>query len=175
MIARSLRLVTVALVGLTVLAVASCDDDWDREATGVCRGTEVRRCRTVCDYWCDRWYGGCSPVCWDQCGSTCYPAPDPAPGPTEPGPSERDAAAPIPPTTNDGEGVLCTPCGRTDDCQSGSLCILPGGATDAGADGGARNGFCGQTCGTNPDCPAGFVCAQLGSVRQCLPTGGRCP
>jgi hypothetical protein len=172
MISRGLRIVFVLLCPAAL--VASCtDDDWDRPI--VCNGTAVRRCRTICDYWCYGggyygYYSGCSPVCWDSCSTSCYPSPAPA-QPADAGPP-IDAAAPAP--TNDGSGVLCSPCAKTDDCQSGSVCIFPGGPRDdAGTDAGAR-GFCGQTCTTNPDCPGGFVCAQLGSVRQCLPTAGRC-
>jgi len=172
------RLAAVALVSTGLLVVVSCrHDDWD-EVVAECRGTVVRRCRTVCDYWCYGgyygWYGSCSPVCWDQCSGSCYPSPE-TPDPVDAGPAPvADASAtPPPPPPNDGSGVLCSPCAKTDDCQPGSVCILPGGVSDAGADAGPP-GFCGQSCTTNPDCPQGYVCAQLGTLRQCLPTGGRC-
>jgi hypothetical protein len=169
MIARGVRIVILALG--PVALVASCTDNRADDPID-CNGTTVRRCRTICDYFCygGGYYGGygtCSPVCWDSCATSCYPSPEPAP-PADAGPPH--AAAPAPAPTNDGAGVLCSACAKTDDCQSGSVCIFPGGPRD---DAGPR-GFCGQTCTTNPDCPGGFVCAQLGSLRQCLPTAGRC-
>jgi hypothetical protein len=169
MVSRGLRIVMLALVAAAL--VASCDDG--RDAPIVCEGTAVRRCRTICDYWCYGGgysygyygYGGCSPVCWDSCSVSCYPSPEPV---TDAGPPAIVDAG-VPPQ-NDGSGVLCSACVKTDDCQSGSVCIFPGGTRD---DAGTR-GFCGQACTTNQDCPGGFVCTQIGSIRQCLPTAGRC-
>lgn len=131
----------------------------------------VRHCRTVCTSWCD--YYGCYPDCYDQCWDECgyNPAPPAQPKPptsaSDAGPapdaSASDAGAP----PSGGRGVLCSPCGSNDDCQSGALCIQRGGA-DAGGS------FCGLACNAATDCPDQFTCAQIGSAKQCIPLAGGC-
>ena len=141
----------------------------------------VRRCRTVCNYWCDAW--GCYPMCYDQCWGDCYVYPDPPPSTTAP--PAADGATPPPPPADggvspdagSGSGALCNACASNEDCASGALCIVRGGprpadAEDAGAP--TRSGFCGQACSAPADCPEGFACSQLGSVRQCIPRSGTC-
>lgn len=130
----------------------------------------VTRCRTVCDYYCDSW--GCYPSCYDYCFNDCYitPRAPEAPTPTDAAasqPNQADAGAPS--STAAGRGVLCSPCTSTDDCHSGSLCIVRG--SDAGA---SAAGFCGHPCTTSAECPASFVCTAIKGHGQCLPTGDRC-
>ncbi len=176
---------SLAAVAGVIVAAASCDDPNDRYRD--CDYVDTQ-CNQVCDYTCD--YYSCYPTCWNQCWDECrdghrrYPSGSSSSGSapdidatvvTPP----SDAAAP--PVATDagtgGTGVLCTSCVSNSDCESGALCILRGGPPrDAGTDGGAPpgRGFCGAACSTTKDCPDGFLCSQLGSSRQCLPTGNAC-
>lgn len=153
--------VVVSLGAFTALAAASC------VATYSDCDYVVRRCRTVCDYWCDYW--GCYPRCWDQCWYDCYYYASPPPPPPPPQSPPPDGSAP--PATSTGTaglGVLCSPCSSNDDCQSGSLCIEPGGEA------GAQAPFCARSCQASADCPGGFSCTELGTSRQCLPVADGC-
>lgn len=172
----------MGFVSGVIVAAASCDDPNDRYRN--CDYVDTQ-CNQVCDYSCD--YYSCYPTCWTQCWDQCrdghrhYPGVTgasssgaPVTDATVVAPPPTDASAPV---TDGGTGVLCTACISNSDCEKGALCILRGGPPrDAGADGGAvpGRGFCGAACTTTQDCPDGFLCSQLGSSRQCLPTGNAC-
>ena len=171
----------VALGG--ILVAASCASEGSSYRSYADCDEVIRRCRTVCNYWCDAW--GCYPMCYDQCWDDCYIFPKPPPAATTPPTS--DASSPPPPPASDagpsaeagsGSGGLCNTCTSNEDCSSGALCIVPGGPRPdaSSADGGAPagSGFCGKGCAVTADCPEGFACSQLGSVRQCIPTSGKC-
>jgi hypothetical protein len=172
-VARWALTCAVAVVG--VIVTASCNDD--RPSYADCDSV-VRRCQTVCNYWCDGW--GCYPTCYEQCWDDCYQrAPRGTPGPDAP---LQDASLPPPPAdagstpapSNDA-GVLCSACVSTADCAAGSLCILRGGAqSDAAPPDAGGAGFCSRACGSATDCPEGFACSQIGASRQCLPRRGTC-
>lgn len=174
---------SLGVVGSVIVAVASCAYE-DRGYYRDCDYVDTR-CQQVCDYYCD--YYSCYPTCWDQCWDEC--------GQTRRRPSSSssgavpvdasvpipvsDGGSPVPPVDagSSGTGVLCTSCTSNVDCESGALCILRGGPPrDAGVDAGGPlgRGFCGAKCSTSQDCPDGFLCSQLGSSRQCLPTGDAC-
>jgi hypothetical protein len=172
----------LGVVAGVILAVASCDDpndDYYRHRD--CDYVETH-CSNVCDYYCD--YYSCYPTCWNQCWDECgrsprYPGASSSSGtvPSRDASAPSDASAPPPESdAGSGTGVLCTSCVSNSDCETGALCILRGGPPrDAGADSGPPGrGFCGAACTTSQDCPDGFLCSQLGSSRQCLPTGNAC-
>ncbi len=169
-LARLVGLSVGSLALLTLLS-AGCRDDFDPSRCDAV----ITRCRTVCDYWCDSW--GCYPTCWDQCWNECLIVDHP-PQDDAPPDASSDAAPPVLDSgvEHDG-GVLCAPCTSNDQCQTGALCILRGGAPDAAADASPAtpSAFCGQSCFGAPDCPAGFSCTQIGASKQCLPTASGCP
>jgi len=177
--ARALSSV-IAVAGLLVAASCASEGVSYRDYSHC--DEVIRRCRTVCNYWCDAW--GCYPLCYNQCWDDCYVYPDPPRSPTTPPTGDATPPPPAPPSDGGGSpdsgsasGALCSSCTSNEDCASGALCIVRGGprpdeAADAGAP--AGNGFCGQACSGSADCPGGFACSQLGSVRQCIPRSGTC-
>src|SRR5688572_21440743 len=169
------RALVVVGVASSIGLVASCDDG-DARPPRDCDYV-VRRCRTVCDYYfCDSW--GCYPSCFDRCWGECHRDPN-KPSGSSGSPAPTDGGATDGSTTG---AVLCAPCSSNDECKGGGLCIHRGGAGDGGDTdaGGAADaaptstGFCGHPCTLRTDCPAGFTCAEIGTVKQCLPINGKC-
>lgn len=181
----------IAIAGAAVLGlvglIAACDDHngdgWGDDGYGRHHGQQqcmnvVQQCRTICDYYCDSFQ--CYPECGDDCYNVCADDADggiasDAATITADGGSVVDASPPA--DAGSGTGVLCTNCISNADCESGALCILRGGVRDASADDSGApvgRGFCGHECTTSDDCPDQFLCSQIGSTRQCLPTGNAC-
>jgi hypothetical protein len=69
-----------------------------------------------------------------------------------------------------GNGLLCEPCERSDDC---------GGSKDLCLKNSLNERFCGKDCSKGQDCPATYSCQGIikdGTiVKQCVPKTGRCP
>jgi hypothetical protein len=154
---RTALLLAVGLVGAAASSSCASESPSYEDCDYV-----LRRCRTVCDYWCDSY--GCYPVCYDHCWADCYRNP-PEPPPLAGGPLDGGATPPVP--EGGGPGVLCSPCVANEDCHAGALCIVRGG--DA-----AASGFCGHPCQSTSECPEGFACGTIGASRQCLPIGDVC-
>lgn len=165
------RAAVLGAAGLVLAALSACEGT--RHPQDLACDYVVTRCQTVCDTWCDDF--GCYPDCWDQCWDDCVVLPPSAVPIADGGEAGADAAPPPPP------GVLCSACSANDQCGSGGLCIVRGGASDAGRDSSAEagadagasasaSGFCSIPCKAPSDCPQGFACAGFSSGSQCLPT-----
>lgn len=174
------RTAFVTGLGALIAIAASCTYPESRP----CYGEVVTQCERACTTACDDF--GCYPVCWDQCYDTCQVRGSSSGSgggrPTSPAretdagaqPPVRDGGTAVDAQAVDGgappapgAGVLCGACQNNDDCETGALCIYPGGAS-------TTEGFCGLACDSHADCPQGFVCTAMGGTSQCLPRGG-CP